>query len=202
MEDLAVFLKGFLLNAGLIIAIGAQNAFVLACGLAKKHVWPVVIVSSVGDALLIIVGVWLGGLGSAQGWTPFLSLAGALFLCWFGIKSTRAVFAAEVLSLTTLPTTRRAAIITAIALSLLNPHAILDMTVIFGGISASLPSPQKVPFAVGGTLMSFVWFFGLGYGATLCAPFLAKPSAWRIIHAFIACIMFGFAGALLWPLIA
>ena len=179
MEALQIFIQGFLLNAGLIIAIGAQNAFVLAVGLARQHVLAVVLVSASGDALLITIGVLVGAV-SGGGWADALSLAGVLFLLWFGCRAARAVFATSALQTATLPQSRRAAVITAVALSMLNPHAILDMTIIFGGFATQLPPPQKISFAIGGVAMSFAWFFGLGYGAALCAPLLSKPSTWRV----------------------
>lgn len=201
MDDLHIFLKGFLLNAGLIGAIGMQNAFILAVGLARRFVLPVVLVCAVGDALLITIGVLAGAAGGDDHWwTDVLSLAGAVFLLWFGAKATRAAFAPVLLTALDFPSTKRAAIVTAVAMSLLNPHAILDMTVIFGGVSAQLPPMQKIPFAIGGIVMSFVWIFSIGYGAAWCAPLLSKPAAWRVINTAIAVMMFAIALSLLYSL--
>jgi len=200
MDWFHIFIQGFLLNAGLIIAIGAQNAYVLAVGLAGRHVLPIVLVSSIGDALLITIGVLIGAAGGDSIWADILSLLGALFLLWFGTRASKAVFAKSALAAAPLPKNLKAAIFTAIALSVLNPHAILDMTVIFGGVAAQLPAEHKTPFAAGGAVMSFVWFFGIGYGARLCAPWLSKPSTWRVINAVIALMMFAFAAGLLYQL--
>lgn len=199
MEDsAAAFLRGFALNAGLIAAIGAQNAFVLALGLARRFVGAVALTSAVCDALLIGIGIAFAGAADAAGAAGALALAGAAYLCWFGFRAARSSIRGESLAAAdVLPQTMRGALAASLALSLLNPHAILDMAVVFGGVAAKLPDSQIAPFAAGGALMSFVWFFALGFGAHRLAPYLQKPAAWRILNGAIALLMFAIAFSLL-----
>ena len=192
----SAFLQGFALNAGLIVAIGAQNAFVLAQGLTRQFVWTIALTCSICDAILIAIGV--GGAAIGQNIANILTLGGALYLLWFGVGAAKAMWRGDTLNAGgNAPTTVVAAFRTSIALSLLNPHAILDMTVIFGGVSAHLPPPQKIPFALGGALMSFVWFFVLAFAAVRLSPLLQQPAAWRIINGAIAALMFIIALSLL-----
>ena len=193
---LEFFIKGLILNAGLIVAIGAQNAFVLAQGLARRFVGTVAAVCSICDIILIAIGIGGGIIGKQA--ATVLTYAGAAYLFWLSAKAAKAAWKGDMLAAAEqLPQTRTAAIAAAVGLSLLNPHAILDMTVIFGGASASLEGDEKLAFAAGGALASILWFFGLGLCASKLAPTLSKPIAWRIINAGIAAIMFTIAVSLL-----
>ena len=201
MADLAAaFLQGAALNAGLIVAIGAQNAFVLAQGLSRRFVWRATLICGFCDTLLLVAGVAFAGAAQTAfaGAAKTLLAAGALYLLWFGGRALRACRRGESLSAAGgAPQTARGVVAVALALSLLNPHAILDMTVIFGGVSAQFPPAQKIAFAAGGVCMSFLWFFGLGFGARKFARHLNKPAAWRIINGIIALTMFAVALSLL-----
>lgn len=200
MEEVLAFLKGFGLNAGLIVAIGAQNAFVLAQGLARRFVFLVSLVCSLCDSLLIALGVvFIGAAAAAGHWAVGIFIAaGAAYLLWFGFGAARACIRGDSLHAAAgMPKTARGALLAALALSVLNPHAVLEMTVIFGGVAAKFPVEEKIPFAIGGAVMSFVWFFGLGFGAAKIAPLLNKPIAWRFINGGIALMMFAVAGSLL-----
>lgn len=194
--SLAAAAEGFLLGAGLIIAIGAQNAFVLRQGLAGRHVGPVVAICAVSDALLILAGV--SGVGSlvnaSSGLIAFLAFAGASFLAWHGLSALRRAWRPG-----TLETdggaagTRRAAIATVLALTFANPHVYLDTVVLLGGISGRYPVDARVFFAVGAMTASLAWFAALGYGARLLQPVFRRPAAWRVLDGIIAVVMSGIA---------
>ena len=198
---IGAFLEGAALNFGLIVAIGAQNAFVLAQGLARRFALAVALTCSVCDALLIFAGIVFANLAQTLGGgvaAAMLTLAGAVYLLWFGARAARAAMRGDSLSAADGgPKTARAAIAASLALSLLNPHAILDMSIVFGGVAASLPKDITPFFALGGAAISFVWFFALAFGAGKLSPLLSKPSAWRVINGGIAAIMFLIAASLL-----
>jgi L-lysine exporter family protein LysE/ArgO len=194
------FLKGFATSAALIIAIGAQNAFVLRCGLKREHVLAVVLVCALSDALLITLGV--AGLGAlVQGSPRLLLLArygGALFLIVYGALAARRALRSE--SLTTpdeAPMSWRAAIAACLAFTYLNPHCWLDTVVLLGAIASPLPADQRTWFGIGATSASFAWFFSLGFGARLLRGVFARPLAWKILDGGIALVMWGIAGSLL-----
>ena len=197
-NDAAVFLQGLTLNAGLIVAIGAQNAFVLAQGLSRKFVGAVALICAVCDALLIVIGIAFSGIAKATGAADILVAVGIAYLCWFGFRAARAAVRGQSLAAAgVLPQTLRGAIAASLALSLLNPHAILDMAIVFGGVAANLPAAEKTPFAAGGICTSFIWFFALGFGARKLAPHLRKPAIWRFINGGISLMMFAIAFVLL-----
>lgn len=190
-----VFFQGFLLNAGLIVAIGTQNAFVIVQGLRRRNVFVVALVCSLCDSALIGGGLLLAKLANAGGVTTALSIIGIVFLLWFGGRALRSAWRGE--SLTANDDDNGGglwrAVLTAMAFSLLNPHAILDMAVIFGGVAAGFDDSLRLPFAAGGAAASFVWFFGLGYGAGRLSPYLSRIIVWRVINCIIALIMFAVA---------
>lgn len=197
----APFLEGCGTGAGLIIAIGAQNAFVLKQGLLKNHVFATAIVCSVIDAALIAVGV--GGFGAILTSNLLLLSAarwgGAAFLFYYGFRSFRAVFKAESLRLdgSRDRPDLKMTLVTVLALSLLNPHVYLDTVVLLGSIGAQFPASERLFFALGAMLSSFIWFFTVGYGARYLAPLFQKPVAWKVLDFLIGCIMWGIALSLL-----
>ena len=155
----AVFFQGFLLNAGLIVAIGTQNAFVIVQGLRRRFVFAVVMICALCDTALIGGGLLLAKLANAGGVAAALSIAGMVFLLWFGVRALLCAYRGESLNADGDSGGGLArVIITALAFSLLNPHAILDMAVIFGGVAAGLESDLRLPFAAGGAAASFVVF--------------------------------------------
>jgi L-lysine exporter family protein LysE/ArgO len=192
--------EGFLLGASLIIAIGAQNAFVLRQGLQRRHVFAVASVCALSDALLIAAGV--AGLGTLVGRNAGLlttvTIVGAAFLIAYGALAARRAFH---------PTTLRpagqagrtlaATLATCLALTFLNPHVYLDTVVLIGGLSARHAPPGAVAFAIGAALASATWFYGLAYGARLLAPLFAQPAAWRLLDAAIALVMWAIAARLI-----
>ena len=194
------FLRGFATSAALIIAIGAQNAFVLRCGLKREHVLAVVLVCALSDALLIALGV--AGLGTlVQGGPRLLLLArygGALFLGVYGALAARRALRSESLTASnTAPMTLAAALATCLAFTYVNPHVWLDTVVLLGAIASPLPADQRISFGIGATSASFAWFFALGFGARLLRGVFARPVAWKILDATIALVMWAIALSLI-----
>ena len=194
------FLKGFATSAALIVAIGAQNAFVLRCGLKREHVLVVVLVCALSDALLITLGI--AGLGTlVQGHPPLLALArygGALFLLVYGVLAARRAWHNESLvAADQAPMSLGAAVTACLAFTYLNPHCWLDTVVLLGTIASPLPSGQRAWFGIGATSASFVWFFTLGFGARLLRGVFARPLAWKILDGGIALVMWFIAASLL-----
>lgn len=191
-------LSGFTLGLSLILAIGAQNAFVLRQGLRGQHVLAVVLTCAVSDAILIVAGVTgFGALVEAAPWiVPVFRWGGAAFLivygaraAWSAWRGTGALAAgAEAGSL-------RRAVATCLALTWLNPHVYLDTLVLLGSISTQAASPTL--FGVGAVTASFVFFFSLGYGAALLRPVFAAPSSWRVLDGIIALVMWAIAAKLI-----
>lgn len=193
------FLPGFALSLTLILAIGAQNAFVLRQGLRKSHVFWVCLTCAVSDAVLIAAGVaGFGALGQAVPWfEPVMRYGGAAFLIWYGARNAMsawrggAALAAEGINTQSL----RSTILTLLALTWLNPHVYLDTVVLLGSISAQYDN--RLAFGVGAVCASFVFFFSLGYGARLLSPLFAKPRSWQILDGLIAVTMWAIAAKLL-----
>jgi L-lysine exporter family protein LysE/ArgO len=197
----APFVEGCGTGAGLIIAIGAQNAFVLKQGILKNYVFITALICALIDAFLISFGV--AGLGTLLAQNTLLLVAakwgGAAFLFYYGFRSFRAVFKSESLSIDTSPDLPdlKMTIMTVLALSLLNPHVYLDAFILLGSISSQFPDSERHFFALGAILASFLWFFGMGYGARYLAPLFQKPLAWKILDFLIGCVMWGIALSLL-----
>ncbi|HMF69173.1 MAG TPA: LysE/ArgO family amino acid transporter [Phyllobacterium sp.] len=197
---LSAALSGFLLGASLIIAIGAQNAFILRQGLLREHVFILSLICALSDALLITAGV--AGLGTLIAQSPTLisvvTLGGAAFLFWYASIAFRRAFHTEVLQAATAGNGNlKVAIGTVLALTFLNPHVYLDTVVLLGGLSARFEGFNRAAYGAGAALASFIWFFGLGYGARLLQPIFAKPAAWRVLDVLIGLVMAGIALSLL-----
>ncbi len=193
-------LEGFLLGASLIVAIGAQNAFVLRQGLARRHVFAIASFCFLADATLITAGV--AGLGTLVQQSPRLltvvTLAGAAFLFAYGALALRRALHPAALSARGAAEPGLApALMTVAALTFLNPHVYLDTVVLLGSLSARHEGSARVAFGAGAAFASAVWFFGLGYGARLAAPLFARPAAWRVLDAVIALVMTAIALSLL-----
>lgn len=198
--ELAAGVSGFFLGAGLIIAIGAQNAFVLRQGLQKQHVFAICLTCALSDAILIVAGV--AGLGTwisrSPQWIGAVTIAGAAFLSVYGVLAARRAFRAETLEpARTGEATLHAALAACLAFTFLNPHVYLDTVILVGSLSATYSGASRAAFAVGAAAASFVWFFGLGYGARLLTPVFDRPAAWRVLDIFIALVMWALAIALL-----
>jgi L-lysine exporter family protein LysE/ArgO len=205
ITPLLAALAGLGLGLSLIIAIGAQNAFVLRQGLRREHVLAVVLICAVSDAVLIIVGVAGGGaLFTALPWlVEIIRWVGAAFLITYGVlAAVRAIRRpkpdADGLRSDTGPGTTSlvVAITTCLALTWLNPHVYLDTVLLLGSVG-STHGADRWWFAGGATLGSILWFTSLGFGARLLAPLFAKPLAWRILDGIIAIVMIAIALSLL-----
>ena len=194
LSTFAPALEGLGLGAGLIIAIGAQNAYVLRQGLRRQHVFAVSSLYFVIDAVLIALGA--GGFASLLRAVPSLpdiaAWGGAAFLAVYSLRSFRAALRPGTLEAGNgggAGDGLRAALTTALALSLLNPHVYLDTVILLGGIAARYGGGDRLAFALGAILASGLWFYGLGYGAKRLAPFFASPRSWRLLDAFVGCVM-------------
>jgi L-lysine exporter family protein LysE/ArgO len=193
-------LAGLGLGLSLIVAIGAQNAFVLRQGLRREHVVAIVAICAASDAVLIVLGIWgLGALIESAGWLlVVVRIAGAAFLTWYGVRSALRAFRPGTLDTdpagARIPV--RTAILTALALTWLNPHVYLDTVVLLGSIGATY-GDARWWFALGAVLGSVLWFTALGFGSRLLRPLFAKPIAWRILDALIAVVMLAIAASLL-----
>jgi L-lysine exporter family protein LysE/ArgO len=192
---------GFAAGFSLILAIGAQNAFVLRQGLARRHVFAVCATCALSDALLIVAGV--AGAGALTASIPLLRAgmiwAGAAFLIVYGALRLRAALrpAGMATGGPAKPQTLRAAILTTLGFTWLNPHVYLDTLGLVGAIGAGFAPDLRPAFAAGAAGASGVFFFSLGYGARLLAPTFAKPGAWRTLDLTIALVMWALAAMLI-----
>lgn len=196
---LPAFAKGFALSAGLIIAIGAQNMFVLRQGLKKEHVWPIVLFCGLADAALIVAGVsGLGGvLALIPGLSLVLSLGGAAFLSWYGVSALRRAARPSALIIENQPgMTLAAALAGTAAFTFLNPHVYIDTVMLMGAVGASLPYAERPLFMAGAAAASLCWFSALGFGARFLAPLFSRPSAWRVLDLIIGVMMLALAASL------
>jgi L-lysine exporter family protein LysE/ArgO len=196
----AALLTGFALGASLIIAIGAQNAFVLRQGLLRQHVGAVVLFCATADALLMTAGVL--GVGRALAAAPALAramtLLGALFLAAYGVRALwRSLRPGVLAAAAGGAQTRRAALAQAAAFTLLNPHVYLDTVLLVGTLGAQQPPALRPVFLAGACGASALWFALLGYGARALAPWFARPGAWRALDAVVGLTMLALAGLLL-----
>lgn len=198
---LPAFISGFLLSAALIIAIGAQNLFVLRQGLKREHVGQIVLFCSFADLLLIALGV--AGVGAFLSAMPQLvtiaTLAGAAFLGWYGVNALRRMAVPGDMTTESTPTlTLRRALAMTAAFTFLNPHVYLDTMLLMGTIGAARPVGMRPFFVLGAGLASFVWFATLGFGARLLRPVFAKPAAWRVLDAGVGGVMLALAASLIY----
>jgi L-lysine exporter family protein LysE/ArgO len=185
------FLPGFALGLSLILAIGAQNAFVLRQGLRREHVFWVCLTCALSDALLIAAGVaGFGALAASLPWfETVMRFGGAAFLVCYGLLSFRRAWRGDsaLQVATTAGASLSTALLTVLAFTWLNPHVYLDTVVLIGSVSAQYG--DRLGFALGAMTASFVFFFGLGYGARLLAPLFARPRAWQVLDALIGAVM-------------
>jgi L-lysine exporter family protein LysE/ArgO len=201
-ELINVFFTAFVLAAGLIMAIGAQNAHVLRQGIAGHYVGITVILCAFFDTVLMTSGVF--GFGWLLTQLPMLEdvarVGGAVFLLWYGSRCVRSAMAplSSVSVESRVATSLPAAIATVSAFTLLNPHVYLDTVVLIGSIGGQYEGTARTVFAVGAFTASWVWFIALGYGARLVRPYFENPRAWQVLDGFIALVMFAIALSLLW----
>jgi L-lysine exporter family protein LysE/ArgO len=198
-HDLTAAAAGFGSGLSLIVAIGAQNAFVLRQGVRRDAVLAVVGICALSDALLIALGV--GGVGAVvvawPGAVRAVGLVGGVFLLCYGALAARRVLRPG----TGLRTegeaagSRRRAVLTCLAMTWLNPHVYLDTVFLLGSLAADR-GPLRWTFGLGAALASLCWFAALGFGARLLGRFLARPTAWRVLDGLVALTMLGL-GAML-----
>lgn len=188
MDHIPSLTRGFCLAAVLIVAIGAQNAFVLRQGLRREHVGPIIAFCVLADIVLMSAGV--AGLGALVAGEPGLirvfAILGAAYIGAQGIGALRRALnpeAALVAATGSAPKSRGAALLGVAALTLLNPHVYLDTVILAGGIGAAEPEGGQLPFLLGAGLASLIWFSALGYGARLLTPVFARPAAWQMLDA-------------------
>jgi len=189
------FLPGFLAGLGLIVAIGAQNAFVIRQGLTRQHVFVVVAICAIADAALIALGI--AGLGAIIQGLPWLLEGvrwfGVAYLTWFGIKSVRSAFKNDVMVISGAQTTSLKKVVAAVlGFTLLNPHVYLDTVILLGSISNQFAEDRWV-FGLGAMTASIVWFSSIGFGARVASRFMSKPIFWRVLDSLIAVVMFSIA---------
>lgn len=195
-----VMLQGFLTGGGLIVAIGAQNAFLLSQGVRRQYHWPVALLCSLSDALLIGLGVI--GMGALISDSPLLlqvaRFGGALFLLYYGYRALRSALKPVGLNSDNRGArSLKSALLTTLAVSLLNPHAYLDTVVLVGGIASQHGDQLRYWFGAGAVVASCCWFMLLGFGAPRLAPLFRNPRAWQLLDGIICLVMWGIAVRLL-----
>lgn len=186
------FFSGFLLGLSLIVAIGAQNAFILRQGLMRQHVFVLCLICALSDALLIVAGV--AGLGTLISNSPTLitvvTIGGALFLFTYAAIAFRRAWKPQGMVAAKMGAgDLKSAVAACLAFTFLNPHVYLDTVVLLGSLSAQFEGPGRVAYGLGACIASFVWFFSLGYGARLLQPVFARPAAWRVLDVLIGVVM-------------
>ncbi len=188
---LGPYLQGIGMGASLIIAIGAQNAFVLTQGVRRNSPWIVAAICSACDAALIGVGV--AGVGTAVASNPvlgqFAAWFGAAFLFWYGAGALRSVLRGGALTGDAPRAVPRSVVLSTLAVTLLNPHVYLDTVVLVGAISGQYPGTARYVFGVGAMTASVVWFFSLSLGGQLLAPVFRSRTAWRVLDGLVCVIM-------------
>ena len=192
------FSTGFFASLSLILAIGAQNAFVLRQGLRREHIGVVIAICAISDALLIVLGIL--GLGALIISLPVLveifRYGGAAYLVWFGISALRRAKKPDVLEASKQKTSGlRSVVVTTLAITYLNPHVYIDTVILLGSIANQFA--DRWVFAIGAILASASWFLSLGLGAKLLGKYVSKPWFWRALDLFIALVMFSIAALLL-----
>ena len=195
--SLAIFVTGLTMGLGLIVAIGAQNAFVLRQGLRGQHVFAVCLTCALSDAMLILLGVT--SFGRIAAWLPWIDpvmrYGGAAFLIAYGARSLHSALGpagALIVTEGSRPAPLGPTLLTCLAFTWLNPHVWLDTVVLLSTISTRFPG-QQAAFAAGAMSGSVMFFFALGYAARWLRPVFARPSAWRVLEGLIALVMWAIA---------
>ncbi|KGQ37859.1 LysE/ArgO family amino acid transporter [Gallibacterium genomosp. 1] len=195
------FIHGVLVTGSLIVAIGAQNAFVLKQGLLKQHIFTVALICFLCDVMLFTLGVLGLGTFISNNNVASVTLAfiGAGFLLIYGLRAWRSAYSSNTgLQLQAGENSASLAktILLTLSVTLLNPHVYIDTVVIIGGIGGTLVWQEKIAFLIGGLCVSATWFFGLAYGSTLLAPLFRKALTWRVLDFVIGVIMLMIAWSL------
>lgn len=193
------FIQGFGMGGGLIVAIGAQNAFVLTQGVRRNHHLAVAALCTLCDALLIGLGVT--GVGTMVASNPTLATiaawGGAAFLGWYGLNSFLSALRGGTLEEgTETGNTLRHTLMLTLAVTLLNPHVYLDTIVLMGSVSGQFPTPDRYVFGLGAVAASFVWFFLLSLGGQMLAPAFKREITWRVLDGLVCLTMWAIAASL------
>lgn len=188
---------GMLTGFGLIVAIGAQNAFVLRQGLRREHVGVVLMICIISDALLIFGGT--AGIGALVARFPaaleVLRWGGAAYLAWWGVRSLSSALRPSTLTAQA-PRAKGTVILTTLALTFLNPHVYLDTVVLLGSLANQYGPDSRWLFAAGAAVGSCLWFTALGYGARSLSGVLNRPRTWQILDLLIGIVMLALAARL------
>ncbi|MEU4321455.1 LysE/ArgO family amino acid transporter [Nocardia fluminea] len=194
-------LSGLGFGLSLIVAIGAQNAFVLRQGVRGQHVLPVIAVCAVSD--IVLIGAGVAGFGTVvESFPAVLTVAryaGAAFLVGYALLAARRALGSSALIADAAGASVAvgASVLTCLALTWLNPHVYLDTLVLLGSFASTYAAPDRWFLAAGAMLASVLWFLALGYGARRLGPLFARPIAWRVLDSLIAVIMLALALGLL-----
>ena len=196
-----IFFQGAAVGAGLIIAIGAQNSFVLSQGIKRQHRLTIVLLCSLSDIVLICAGA--AGIGAvvatSRTFQDIAAWCGALFLFWYGARSLMSALRGGAMDCEEKErVTRKTVILATLGLTFLNPHVYIDTIVLIGGISGQYEGLGRYLFACGAGFASCLWFFSLAYGASFLAPLFKKRISWRILDSII-CLVMWVIGAKLLP---
>lgn len=195
------FTTGFLVSAGLLIAIGAQNTFVIRQGMKREFVFTVSATCFICDFILMCIGVLGVGklINDNSTLINLLTIAGVLFLLWYGARSLKSAYYGESLLISSgdqTKTTTTKIIVTTLSFSLLNPNVWIDTVAIVGGVSSTIDASQKINYLTGALSASFLWFFSIGYLAAWLSKIFTKPLFWRLIDLLIGCYMIYMAWSL------
>ncbi len=191
-----VFLQGIGVGAGLIMAIGAQNVFVLSQGIRKQYHWLIALICSLSDVLLIFIGA--AGVGTLVAGNHALQAGaawlGAGFLGWYGLRAFMGIFKDHALEQKKQGDANvRIIVLTALALTFFNPHVYIDTILLLGSIGGQYPAGDRYLFALGASVSSIVWFFSLSFGGALLAPLFKKSLSWKILNVFVCLTMWTIA---------
>ena len=193
--NLASVVKGFGIGMGLIVAIGAQNAYVLTRGICRNHHWITALIGSLIDSLLIIAGIM--GMGVLIQKFPNLlmvtTIGGVLFLFVYGALSFRRMFVTEQLQGSGKQVSLKTAVVSMLAFSLLNPHVYLDTVILLGSVAIQEHPDDRIAFGTGAVSASFIWFFSLALGGQWLQPWFQSPATWRLLDFLIGLIMWSIA---------
>ena len=192
---LSAFLTGFFLGLSLIVAIGAQNAFVIRSGILRNHIFYIALFCAISDSLLIIIGIAGISFFLKDFMNEFSNIIfgfSALWLFSYGLLRIRSALINNYLTVDN--NSKSSSLLKAISIvavfTFVNPHVYLDTMILIGSISQQFLDTNRIYFAIGACTASFIWFFSIAYGAKLLTPIMQKPSHWRNLDLLIALIMF------------
>lgn len=189
-----IFIQGFSISIGLIMAIGAQNVYVLKRGLLKESVFTVALTCALIDAILIIAGIKVLNkfLETFPFFIAYITWLGILFLSSYGLLALKSTLTKQTINIDSKSSKKSTLIIifTIFSLSFLNPHVYIDTVLLIGTIGSKHAGAEQNIFTLGAILASFVWFFSLAYGSKILIPLFKKPITWKFLDFFTACIMF------------